>query len=214
MRPGRFQNPSKIINNMTWGASGGVSGARLFQERRSELVLMLCLRLLAPIGRVWSHANISRDRKLEILKSLIESKVCYGLGAMWLGATEQRKIDGFQSYCLRRILRIPPSFISRVSHDEVLRRAGQERLSKTIIRGQLMYFGKVAMSPPDSLQRKATFHDFSLTPKTAAFVRRVGRPRHTWAEQLLELAINQTREDLHKLLESPKAWRNLCVQYT
>ena len=33
MRPGRFQNPSKTMTNVTRGASGGVSGARLFQER-------------------------------------------------------------------------------------------------------------------------------------------------------------------------------------
>ena len=40
--------------------------------------LGMCMALFRNLNRVWSHANISRDRKLEILKSLIESKVCYG----------------------------------------------------------------------------------------------------------------------------------------
>ena len=33
MRPGRFQNPLKTMTNMTRGASGVGSGARLLQER-------------------------------------------------------------------------------------------------------------------------------------------------------------------------------------
>ena len=52
------ENSSKFMKNVTKSASGGVSGARLFQERKSELVLMLCLRLLAPIGRCWVPSKL------------------------------------------------------------------------------------------------------------------------------------------------------------
>ena len=61
MRPGRFQNPSKTMTNVTRGASGGVSGARLFQERvfgASSDLDFLCFgatwsilgAILGPIG--------------------------------------------------------------------------------------------------------------------------------------------------------------------
>ena len=51
MRPGRFQNPSKIMKNGTRGASGGVSGARLFQESVFWQSADLDFDVLAPLGR-------------------------------------------------------------------------------------------------------------------------------------------------------------------
>jgi len=51
MRPGKFQDPSTIMKTMAWGASGGVSGARLFWECKNALDLIFVLCLLAPISR-------------------------------------------------------------------------------------------------------------------------------------------------------------------
>ena len=57
-------------------------------------------------------------RKLEVFHSLLVSKLVYGLSAVWLGLAEQRRVDAFQNYCLRRILRIPPGYVSRIRNVE------------------------------------------------------------------------------------------------
>ena len=49
----RCQNPSKIMKNVTRGASGGVLGARLFPERKNELGLILFLLLFVPLEWFW-----------------------------------------------------------------------------------------------------------------------------------------------------------------
>ena len=53
MRPGRCENPSKIMKNVTRGVSGGVSGASLFQERKKELRLLLFNMIYVKKVRFW-----------------------------------------------------------------------------------------------------------------------------------------------------------------
>eukprot|EP00973_Karenia_brevis_P001530 207931-Karenia_brevis.AAC.1 len=47
--------------------------------------------------------------------------------------------------------------------------------------------GRVLHDPCKSKLRKVAFHGNTLTPQTAAYVRRVGRPRHNWTEQVLQI---------------------------
>lgn len=134
----------------------------------------------------------------------------YGLSAIWLGLSEQRKLDGFYCRCLRRILRVQPAFLSRVSNTSILTRCGQAPFSKRLISDQLVLLGKVATAPSDDLMRKATFHKATLVPRTAAFVRKVGRPHHTWAEQLLKRALDisgGSHLSFSRLVNDPVTWK-------
>ena len=81
----------------------------------------------------------------------------HGLNTAWLNVSDKRKLDGFQCRCLRVILRIAPSLISRVSNKTVLDRAGALKLSTLLLRHQPMLFGKVARAPDEDVLRKLTF---------------------------------------------------------
>ena len=133
--------------------------------------------LFNKLSRVWSHSSITPRRKVEIFNAVVVSKLTYGLCTLWLGAADQRKLDGFQAYYLRRIGRIPSAYLSRMSHKKVLEKFQQRPLSCTILRQQLLYLGKVANLPVRSPLRSVTFHGDSLRPCTDAWVRKVGRPR-------------------------------------
>ena len=138
----------------------------------------------------------------------VVSKLRYGISSMWLGVAEQRKLDGFYCRCLRRILHIMPAYISRISNDVVLQRAGQIKLSTLILKEQLLYLSKVASAPAHDLLRNATFLPHVLVPRMAAFVRKVGRPRHTWAEQLLSHAVRlcSPQSSLESMLANTDEW--------
>ena len=56
------------------------------------------------VKQVWNHANLSRQRKLEIFQAFVISRLQYGLCTSWLVKTQQRRLDGFHARCLRRIL--------------------------------------------------------------------------------------------------------------
>ena len=133
-----------------------------------------------------------------------------------LGEAEQRKLDGFYCWCLRRIARIPPAFISFVSNNEVLRRTGQQRLSTKLIKQQIVKLQSVASQAAGSAARRSTFHGDSLTPVTAAYLRKVGRPRHTWAEQLMHKGQQffGSRQAMEDALQEQSRWRHTVQNAT
>ena len=81
-----------------------------------------------------------------------------------------------------------PAFLSRVSNATVFKKAGVLPLSEQLLERQLQLFGRVALSPASDPRRLDTFapEAGSITPQIGRFVRRVGRPRQDWTNQLLE----------------------------
>jgi hypothetical protein len=71
----------------------------------------------STLERLWKHTSISKDRKIEVFQATVTSRLLYGLSGAWINVAERRRIDGFQSRCLRKILRIPPAYVqgSRIS---------------------------------------------------------------------------------------------------
>ena len=128
-------------------------------------------------------------------------------------AAEQRRIDAFQNYCLRQILRIPSAYISRVSNAEVLRRSGQVLLSKAILKSQLELLGHIALLPETDPLRAATFHRSGFRPSSMIFVRKRGRPRHNWTEQLLQLARSHCGPGkLEENIQDEELWRQVVLR--
>ena len=63
------------------------------------------------------------------LIALIESKLLYTMSALCFAAAENRRSDGFQNRCVRKIIGVKPAFISRVSNATVLEKAGHTAAS-------------------------------------------------------------------------------------
>ena len=97
--------------------------------------------------KLWSHANLNAKRKIEIFNSCITSKVMYSLESLWLLQADKDRLNAFQCMCLRRILRIPHSFVSRVSNAVVYERAQQVKFSVTLEARQIRLYGKIQMMP-------------------------------------------------------------------
>ena len=97
--------------------------------------------------RVWSHAGISRYRKLQIFNACVASKFLYSLESLWLLQKDKRRVNSFQCSCLRRIAKIQPSFISRVSNDEVFNLTKQEKISATLEKRQIRLYQKIQALP-------------------------------------------------------------------
>ena len=127
--------------------------------------------------------------KLRFVDALIVSKLSYGLSTLCLATAQKRRLDGFHARCLRRILRIPAAYVSRVPNATVLSKAGVAPFSKLILRRQLLLLGRVACSPVGSPLRESTFIGSSLSPQVGRYVRRVGRPRQDWYSQVYKAGV-------------------------
>ena len=128
------------------------------------------------VRKVWSHSSLTQPGKLRVYASLIESKLLYGLSGACLNKNQVRRLDSFQNRCLRYILGIKPSFLSRVSNAAVLSRAQHPSASTLLLERQLHLFGKVLRTGPSHPMRLASFAPETTTPATDRFVRRKGRP--------------------------------------
>ena len=149
------------------------------------------------LQEIWKHSSLHWTRKVRIYKALIESKLMYSLSCLCLSAAERRRLDGFQNRCLRRILGITPSFISRVSNAHVLQRASCVAATQILLQRQLILFGKALRFPYDHRMHSSSFIHGSLQAATSKYVRRVGRPRREWVTEVRNKAfqiVNGHRE--------------------
>jgi hypothetical protein len=161
------------------------------------------------LKRVWKHANISKCSKLKIFEVCVLSKLLYGMQVGWLTAAGRRRLDGLQARCIRNIMGVLPSHLSRVSNASVLELARARKLSTILLERQLLYLGRTARLPAHSPIRKAIFVGNTLELRSSPGKRRVGRPRQTWADEVFKRAVQiaGTRGALDTLLLDEAAWR-------
>ena len=76
--------------------------------------------------RAWKHTTIKKSRIFESFQALVTSKLMYSLNAAWLNKAERRRLDGFHARRLRKMLHIPPAFLTHISNKEVFQHAGQQ----------------------------------------------------------------------------------------
>ena len=164
------------------------------------------------LSRLWKHTALSRARKIQILQAVITSRLLYSLGSAWLNVAELRRLNGFQSRCLRQLLGIKPSFLSRVSNKTILEQAGQISYGRQLLRQQLLLFGRVARAPPTDPLRRLTFVPGSLQSATGVYVRRVGRPRNEWAV-MLEKEARKVHTNLNQIVHDELEWKKAVADY-
>ena len=152
--------------------------------------------------QIWSHANIHPRRKIQLYKSLVLSKLLYGLQTVWLSKHLRQRIDAFHCGCLRQIMRVPHSYISRVSNSDVLKQASETPLHRQLLRQQLMYYGR--------LHRDNT-HPARNYLRGQVGKRRRGRPFLSWAVEIGKHIQNMpcNSSDINNL----HIWRNAVNKY-
>ena len=133
----------------------------------------------------------------------------YGLEGACLNKAERNKLDGFHARCVRRILKISPSFISRVSNNYVLREMGTIPLSEILQQRQLNFLSHIYCEADDHPLRSAIFMPGSVQ-LCRLDERKRGRPRTEWAPSVVSLAL-QIAGDAHRLnlyLRDPAKWKD------
>ena len=165
--------------------------------------------------QLWKHTTLTLAWKLQAFHAIIVAQALHGLSTAWLNASDRRKLDGFQARCLRIILQVAPSFISRISNQTVLDRAGAVKLSTLLLRHQLLFFGKVARASDVDVLRQLTICRGSLDLVADRFVRRVGRPRNEWASCLYKEALKLAGGSvfLQRVIQRPVDWKAMVSRY-
>ena len=112
---------------------------------------------------------------------------------------------------MRKILGIPHSFYSRVSNERVRVQSGMTMFSSSVRKLQLKLLGQVVNDPRKQILKEVTFHGDTLDTETSAYVRRVGRPRQNWTDQLISIMRQAagTYEVWMQAVSSAEVWREV-----
>ncbi len=121
-------------------------------EREVRRRIGMAKGAMTQLGKIWHDRNISTRTKTRLVRTLVFSIFCYGAETWSLRAADRKRIDAFEMWCWRRMLRIPwTAFRTNVS---ILRELKiSSRLSSVCLRRVLEYFGHIARKEGNNLER-------------------------------------------------------------
>ena len=93
----------------------------------------------------------NRDIKVRLVKAMVFPVVMYGCESWTVKKAERRRIDAFELWCWRRLLRVP--WTVRRSNQSILKEISPECSSEGLmLKLKLQYFGHL-MRTADSFER-------------------------------------------------------------
>ena len=133
--------------------------------------------------------------KVRLVKALVFPVVMYGCDSWTVKKAECRRIDAFELWCWRRLLRVP--WTARRSNQCILKISLGISLEGMMLKLKLQYFGHL-MRRVDSLEN-------TLMLGGVGGRRRRGRPRMRWLDGIMDSELSLS--ELRKLVMDREAWR-------
>ena len=147
--------------------------------------------------------NIRFETKKRILNSYVFSILSYGCECWTWNTALCRKVDAFEMWCYRRILKI--SWKDKVTNKEVLRRSGAKlHFVKNMRKRKLEFAGHVMRGSSGDA------HLYILEGKVKGS-RIQGRPRRSWMGEIVEWTDLKTYERVKRTAGDRVSWKSMVV---
>ena len=154
---------------------------------------------------------ISQRDKFKIFRTLIISKLLYGLDSSWLNKYDRKRLDGFFANCCRRIIGVAHSYYSRISNKTILTWIGTVPLSHILLERQLQLYRKISIESRASKLRSLIFEsDFNIKMPAK---RSRGRPRNSWTYQIHKHATQILNQHGTQILQNNLEWKSHVRAY-
>ena len=113
--------------------------------------LLLGRKAMTNRNSILKSRDITLPTKVHIVKTMVFPVVMYGCESWTIKKAESRRIDAFELWCWRRLLRVP--WTARRSNQSILKEINPEySLEGLMLKLKLQYFGHL-MQRADSLEK-------------------------------------------------------------